>query len=433
MAKKYLDQNVYEAALERVAYCFAEFDNILVAFSGGKDSSVLLNLAYDYAKEKQLLDKLSMYHIDYEAQYEATTEYVEQAFAKEFKGIKKYWLCLPLAAQCAVSMYQDHWVPWELEKKEIWVRNMPDYDCVVNEHNAPFDFRQGTWDYEVQDDFCRWFSENHGTTAVFIGIRSDESLNRFRAVSSTGKANKYKENQYINVGDGATCKAYPLYDWTAEDIWTANARFGWKYNRIYDLYYMAGLSVHQMRVASPFNDCATDSLKLYKAIEPHTWGKMIGRVNGVNFAGIYGGTTAMGWRSITLPEGHTWKSYMEFLLSTLPEEMRNNYLKKLDASKKSWRVGGAMDMQTIAELEAEGAPLIRTGTTNNRGNKDKEVVQFNDYLDDTTVTDFRRIPTYKRMCICIMKNDHQCKYMGFTQTKLEQEKRQRVIDKYRNI
>ena len=42
--KTYLDKNVYEAALERIAYCFQEFDNVLVAFSGGKDSGVLLNL-----------------------------------------------------------------------------------------------------------------------------------------------------------------------------------------------------------------------------------------------------------------------------------------------------------------------------------------------------------------------------------------------------
>jgi len=175
-----------------------------------------------------------------------------------------------------------------------------------------------------------------------------------------------------------------------------------------------------MRVASPFNDCAIESLKLYKVIDPANWGKMIGRTNGVNFAGLYGGTTAMGWKSIKLPPGHTWKSYMEFLLTTLPEEAKDNYKKKLQASKDSWRkAGGAMGPETILQLEAEGAPLIRTRSTNNRGAKNKEVVRFNDYLDDTTVDDFKRIPTYKRMCVCIMKNDHCCKYMGFAQNKTE--------------
>lgn len=199
------------------------------------------------------------------------------------------------------------------------------------------------------------------------------------------------------------------------------------------MFYQAGLSLHEMRVASPFNDCAVDSLKIYKVVEPNMWGKLIGRVNGVNFAGIYGGTTAMGWKSIKLPKGHTWKSYMYFLLDTLPENTRQNYLNKLDASKKSWIVGGARDIKTIEELEAEGADFRRTGKTSNRGKGDKEVIQFDDYLDDTNVTDFAKIPTYKRMCICIMKNDHTCKYMGFAQTKVEIQKKKASIEKYKNI
>ena len=35
--------------------------------------------------------------------------------------------------------------------------------------------------------------------------------------------------------------ASPLYDWSTSDIWHANYRFGYDYNRLYDLYYMAGL------------------------------------------------------------------------------------------------------------------------------------------------------------------------------------------------
>ena len=99
--------------------------------------------------------------------------------------------------------------------------------------------------------------------------------------------------------------AYPIYDWKTTDIWTANGKFGFDYNHLYDLYYKAGVNIERQRVASPFLCEAQESLKLYRVIDPNTWGRMIGRVNGVNFTGIYGGTRAMGWQTVRLPEGYT--------------------------------------------------------------------------------------------------------------------------------
>jgi predicted phosphoadenosine phosphosulfate sulfurtransferase len=433
-AKRYTTTDVYTATLERLQFIFSEFDNVVIAFSGGKDSGVLLNIALQYAKDHNLLHKLAVYHIDYEAQYTTTTEYVGRTFTKTIpKEVGKYWICLPLAAQCAVSQFQDHWLPWEKAKKDMWVREIPCYDFVVNEVNCPFKFAQGEQDYDVQLEYVKWYHKKMGgKTAVLVGIRADESLSRLGTITSNARKYLYEGIRYSREVEPDLYNFYPLYDWTTQDIWIANAKNGWDYNKLYDLFYQAGLSIHQMRVASPFNDCAVNSLKLYRVVEPNMWAKMVGRVNGVNFSGIYGGTTAMGWKSIVLPAGHTWKSYMEFLLSTLPEDIRKSYIKKLDVSKRSWKTGGAVEPDTIKELEEEGAPIIRTGKTNNRGYKNKEVVQFNDYLDDTNVSDFRRIPTYKRMCICIMKNDHLCKYMGFAQTKRELEKRKNAIEKYKN-
>ena len=71
----------------------------------------------------------------------------------------------------------------------------------------------------------------------------------------------------------------------------------------------------------PFHQCGVSSLKLYQALEPETWGKLIGRVNGANFAAIYGGTIALGYRGVSLPKGHTWETYVDFLLKTLPEDL----------------------------------------------------------------------------------------------------------------
>ena len=432
MGKIYTNQNVYDASQSRLEYIFNEFENVLVAFSGGKDSGVCLNMVYEYAKEHGMLDKVAMYHLDYEAQYQMTTDYVTKVFS-EYPGIKKYWLCLPIAAQCCCNMTSGTWIPWEREKQNIWVREMPDSEYVINQDNVQFQFKEGDMDYKVQTNFSKWFSKEYGKTAVVVGIRASESLHRYVAVSKDDKKIIYDGKKWCSVIDKNTVNAYPIYDWETSDIWTANAKFEWDYNKLYDLYYQAGLTIDKMRVASPFNDCASETLKLYKVIDPNMWGKMVSRVNGVNFTGIYGGTTAMGWKSITLPKGHTWKSYCEFLLNTLDEDTRNHYIRIFNTSFKYWmEKGGNIDKDLYDEMLQKNNVKIKDVCQAKRyPNKNK--VTFEEYPDDIDVGRFAEVPTYKRMCICILKNDYFCKYMGFGQTKSDLEKRKKAIEKYKNI
>ena len=98
--------NVHEATRERLKIIFDDFDNVLVAFSCGKDSGVVLNMAYDYAKETNQLHKLAFYYEDYEADYKYTHEYADRMF-KYIDVERKYWLCLPISAACSVSMYEN--------------------------------------------------------------------------------------------------------------------------------------------------------------------------------------------------------------------------------------------------------------------------------------------------------------------------------------
>lgn len=428
--------NVYELAQKRLDFIFSEFDYVYVSFSGGKDSGVLLNLAKDYIVQHNLHKtkgtRLGIFHIDYEAQYQMTTDYVDDVFSEKLDFVDHYRVCMPVRVKCATSMYQDHWKPWEQGKKELWVRQLPK-EC-INENNHDFDFwDDGMWDYDFQEKFGGWLRKKIGAKKVccLVGIRTQESLNRWRAIYSERNIHNYAGKQWTTLIEEGVVNAYPIFDWTTQDIWVANARFGWAYNQLYTLYHMAGLNIDQMRVASPFNDCAQSSLKLYRVIDPNNWAKMVGRVNGVNFTGIYGGTTAMGWKSLVLPKGHTWKSYMYFLLDTLPEQTRKNYIEKLETSIKFWKErGGCLSAELVEKLKAKGVSVEVVDKTNYK--TDKLPVKM-DYLDDIDLPEFREIPTYKRMCVCIMKNDHLCKYMGFSQTKNEIQRRAEVIKKYNEI
>lgn len=423
-------ENVYQLVQRRLKFLFDEFDNIYVSFSGGKDSGVLLNLCIQYIREHNLNRKIGVFHMDYEAQYQMTTEYVEQTFRENQDILEIYHICVPFKVVTCTSMHQTFWRPWDESMRLHWVRPLPEH-CYRKE-DFPF-YTEEMWDYTFQVAFAEWFHKKKDAvrTCCLVGIRTQESLDRWRTIHGNNRLNSYHNLMWTRRLGYDLYNAYPIYDWTTEDIWTAYARFKWPFNQMYELYYKAGVPLEKQRVASPFLCTAQETLKLYKVIDPNTWGRMLGRVNGVNFTGIYGGTRAMGWQNIKLPEGYTWKEYMYFLLDTLPEETKQAYLDKLRTSQEFWKSkGGCLDLSTIRKLHDLGIKFHVLRKTNYKTNK--LPVQM-EYLDDIEISEFKEIPTYKRMCICILKNDHVCKYMGFALTKKEKIRRDRVMQKYKNI
>ena len=422
-------KNVYELTQERLKMIFEEFDNIYISFSGGKDSGVLLNLCIDYIRQNSLKRKIGIFHMDYEVQYSMTIDYVNRVLETNRDILDVYRICVPFRVTTCTSMYQSYWRPWDEQKKEAWVREMPKDAMKVDKF--PF-YNWKMWDYDFQIEFSRWLHLQKAArrTCCLVGIRTQESYNRWRTIYR-GVKKQYKNCMWSTEIDENVYNLYPLYDWKTEDIWIANGKFGWDYNKLYDLYYQAGVSLDRQRVASPFISEAIESLALYKVIDPDTWGKMIGRVNGIGFAGLYGNTHAAGRKSIRLPEGYTWKSFMEFLLSTLPEHTRNRYLAKLKTSIRFWKEkGGVLSDEVIQKLKDRNIP-IQIGDSSNYKTEKKPVRM--DYLDDIDIEEFREIPSYKRMCICILRNDHTCKYMGFALTKEENEMKSNALEKYKHI
>ena len=318
-----------------------------------------MNLVLDFQKKYYPNRKIGVFHQDFEAQYTLTVEYVERTFERIKNDVEPYWVCLPMATRTAVTNYKMFWYPWDDTKKDLWVRKMPEHEYVINlNNNIITTYRYKMHQEDLAKQFGRWYKDSHNelSTICLLGIRADESLQRYN-----GFLNKkygymgqcWITNQFKNVW----C-ASPLYDWTVSDVWHANFLFGYDYNHIYDLYHMAGVKPSQMRVASPFNDSAKESLNLYRIIDPEIWVKLVGRVHGANFAAIYGRTKALGYRNITLPEGHTWESYTKFLLSTLPTKIRNNYVKKFNTSIHFWHTtGGGLEDKVIRELLSKGCLL----------------------------------------------------------------------------
>ncbi|WP_040328393.1 DUF3440 domain-containing protein [Clostridium ihumii] len=429
--KLYNNTNVYDAAKERINYIFDEFENICVSFSGGKDSGVVLNLCIDEARKRNR--KIGVMFIDLEAFYEKTIDFIESIIKNNIDVLDPYWICLPMESPNSLSYLEPTWIWWDKEKEPIWVRPMPKNKWVINEQNNPLDFYKKNMPFE---EFIKYFGDWYGKgkkTATLVGIRTDESLNRFRAIA--GDKAMYKDKKYSTRVSESTCNFYPIYDWSVEDIWTYNGKFEKEYNKLYDIFYRAGVSIHKMRVDEPFGNEAKAGLSLFRVIEPNTWAKVVNRVSGANFGNIYSGKKIMS-ANYTLPKNHTWKSFTKFLLSTLPPETANNYKTKFIKFIKYWnKVGCPMQEEFIKELEENYSDaIINTHEFSKRGKGDKEVIKFKRILDEVPGVDNKDdILTWKRMCMCIIKNDYVCKGLSFSMTKDLTIRQKNIMEKYKGI
>ena len=423
--------DVYDASVERVEFIFKNFEKIYLSFSGGKDSGVMLNLVVDYMKANNITDKIGVMIMDNEANYNHSLDFMHRIIQDNIEYLDVYWCCLPITLPCTVSSYATDWQCWGVEDEANWVKPMPknDYIVNINNHNMPF-FRENMGYDEFWDKFGDWYAQGE-RCACLIGIRTDESLNRYRAIMNDKKG-MIDGLCWTKKNTKFVYNCYPIYDWRTDDVWIANLKFDWDYNKLYDIFYRAGLTVAQMRVASPFMSEAKSSLNLYRVIDPEIWSRLCARVSGANFMATYG--KQISYNSFKLPEGHTWKSFTKFLIDTLPEEVGENFKKRFAQSIKYWwRVGRGLSDDLIKDL-VKNKIDFKLGEKTKHGRKDKTCVRMipPDHLDVLRCHN-SDVTSWKRFALTILKNDHTCKYLGLAPT-IEQAVRQKAIQKkYKNL
>jgi len=380
--KKYTTISVLDASRERIAYSFDNFEKVYISFSGGKDSSVLFHLVMDEAIKRNRI--VGVLIIDLEAQYKATITHIRDMIEMYRDNIDLHWVCLPMALRNAVTNYEPKWMCWEAGKEKIWVREPPK-EGITDINFYPF-FQPGMEFEEFIVLWGLWYSDGI-STAAFIGIRADESLNRFRTIAVYNKR-MHGDKRYTTLIDEQLYNVYPIYDWRTEDIWRYHSKFPDKpHNEIYDLMHKAGVPISQQRLCQPYGDDQRRGLWLYHILEPETWFKLIARVNGANTGALYVQETGnvMGYNKINKPEGHTWKSFCNLLLQSLPKPTRDHYIKRFRVFIKGWKGRGYVDGIP------DEAPKV---------------------LEDAYWA-----PSYRRLCKVLLRNDWWCKGLGMQQPK----------------
>lgn len=408
MPKKYEEKNVLEAAIERLEIIFSNFENIYFSVSGGKDSSVMVQLANMVAKKMN--KKFDVIYIDLEAQYKKTIEHVQEL--KKLPQIRDFYhIALPMALRNAVSVLQPKWICWEEESKSLWVRDLPKDS--INIHNNPFPwFKVGEEFEEFIVQFAEWYQEKYdGTVACGIGIRTDESLNRFRTIAFQDKKvmfNNYHWTTKIKSGEKylQVYNFYPIYDWRTEDIWGAVSKLNLKFNEIYELMYKNGLSIYEQRLCQPYGDDQKNGLDQFRALEYDTWTKVLNRVNGVNFGNIYCKTTALGNIKSSKPKFMTWQEYTVYLLESIGiynKDLMLRYYRKIKKFMIWHRNKYNIDEKDIPETA------------------------------DLKLENQKKVISWRRIARAIEKNDFYLKRLSFAQTKNDDNELRRLIHKWDNL
>jgi predicted phosphoadenosine phosphosulfate sulfurtransferase len=376
--------NVLEAARQRIAWTFDEFPRVYLSFSAGKDSTVMLHLVADEARKRGR--KIGLLLVDLEGQYKLTMDHAKACIDMYADIIDLHWVCLPIHLRNAVSVYEPFWKCWDPEAREGWIRDLPEWAISDPEH-YPF-FHDGMEFEEFVPLFGEWYSQNE-RTACFVGIRCDESLNRFRTIAQSrketwkGRRDTSKVTEHVH-------NSYPIYDWKSADLWTYHAANPDKpYNRLYELMHKAGVPMGHMRICQPYGDDQRRGLWLFHLVEPETWARVVARVNGANGGALYVQEwgNINGYRGITKPAGHTWQTFAELLVNSMPPKTQEHYQNKIVLFQKWWMARGYPEgIPDEAHYEMEAA---------------------------------RRAPSWRRVCKSLLRNDYWGKGMGFSQHKSE--------------
>jgi predicted phosphoadenosine phosphosulfate sulfurtransferase len=268
--KIYNKQNVYNAALDRIRFLFDEFENVVVGFSGGKDSTVTLNLALEVAQEKNRLP-LKVIFVDQEAEWQGTIDYVEKVMKDS--RVDPYWFQMPMVITNNASSYERYSRCWNPSEKENWIH--PQHEMSIKEN------KYGTERFhELFENIFKVEFKNQ-KSCYLSGVRTEEAPKRFVALTHAltykwitwGKVLNKKLNHYT---------FYPLYDWSYTDIWKYILENNIAYNKVYDGMYQQGVRVLDMRISNLHHETAMQNLLLVQEIEPNTWNKIAKRIEGAS-------------------------------------------------------------------------------------------------------------------------------------------------------
>jgi len=318
--------SVYDAALDRIRWLFDEFDDhIMVSNSGGKDSTVLLELAAIVNNERgRKRGPLKVHWLDQECEFQATVDY-QRYIMYERPDIDFRWYQIPFKLENSSNM-EDEWLyVWDPElepdptadppRPHGWVRDKEPNSIHVND--------TGEWEFY---SILKTLGTREFEGAILDGIRADESPARRLASTSSPmyKWTTWSAEDVVPSTGKHLFRFHPIYDWLYHDVWKAIQDHGWRYNEHYEHLFQHGISIRNMRVSNYHHKSALSSLTWLQEVEPDTWEAATKRLSGISTWGHIGKDQI----PTSLPYMFaSWDEYLDHLIENLVtrEDRRATY------------------------------------------------------------------------------------------------------------
>jgi predicted phosphoadenosine phosphosulfate sulfurtransferase len=301
MARIYRQKNVLEAAQERVSRLFDMYEQVSVSVSGGKDSSVIFHLAYKEAVKRKR--NLMVAFIDQEAEYRATIDVVRAI--SQLPSVEMSWFQVPFLMTNSVSYEQDYLHCWDGNQQRAYE------PCSIRHFEGG---KNLTWEKLLKALEKRFTAP----TAQILGLRSAESLNRYRAVTKNAAiegmswSSRTSSEKLINF--------YPIYDWGFSDVWRYIFDENIAYNRIYDYQFAKDYNKEEMRISCLIHEKSYRCLADLPEFEPDTFEWLCRRCKGIDTAMRYAKEKQM-YSNEKLPSGYqSWEQFRNFLLDSHPNK-----------------------------------------------------------------------------------------------------------------
>jgi predicted phosphoadenosine phosphosulfate sulfurtransferase len=314
------EKNTLTAARERIAYLFDEFENINISISSGKDSTCLYWLCLQEAIKRSR--KITAFFQDQEAEYQASIDLIQVMMSHP--NVIPMWYQVPIYMTNATSSSDYFLYAWG--EGEEWIREKNPLAIQSINEKYPKRF------YE----FFNWYEKKNPNTAYLVGLRAEESITRYRAVT---KYSGYKGIKWSTL-DGEIKKFYPIYDWTIYDVWKFIYDYDLPYNKIYDMMFRGNYSIYsEMRVSNLIHEKSYKCLVDLPKFEPETYDKLCRRISGVATAARYASEKLV-FSNKKLPTHYkTWKEFRDFLLNNIQnEEHRQRFQQRFEKQDPTERI-----------------------------------------------------------------------------------------------